>query len=184
MASRRRGLRTGPFWLLLASPGLSARSGALLFFTGSSRSGSSLASFSGCAPSFLIVELKSRLVVSTAAPSASYVGSHRARFLVQSFSFCLLMTSLGICLGMPVPPCVLAIWPSGPLPRARLGPPLLSGPPSPSLGHGPAYGDFHSVQGGVGPPFSLRIPIGPLSGPDWASWASLFCLVPPLDFLG
>ena len=44
-------------------------------------------------PSFLIVELKSRLVVPTAAPSASDVGSHRARFLVQSFSFCLLMTS-------------------------------------------------------------------------------------------
>ena len=47
----------------------------MLFFTNSSRSNSPLASFFGCAPSFLIVELKSRLVVPTAALSASDVGS-------------------------------------------------------------------------------------------------------------
>ena len=47
-----------------------------------------LASFFGCAPSFLIVELKSRLVVPTAALSASDVGSLRAQYLVRSSSFC------------------------------------------------------------------------------------------------
>ena len=78
------------------------------------------------------VELKSRLVVPTAAPSASDARSHRARFLVQSSSFCLLMTSLRIYLGMPMPPCMLTIWPSGPLPQTRSKPPLLSNPPSPS----------------------------------------------------
>ena len=31
--------------------------------------------------------------------------------------------------------------------------------------------------------FSLRIPVGPLSGPGWASWASFSCSVPPLDSL-
>ena len=91
-----------------------------------------LASFSGYAPSFLIAELKSRLVVPTAAPSASDVGSHRAQFLVQSSSFCLLMTKLRIYLGVPMPPCMLTIWPSGPLPQTRSKPPLLSNPPSPS----------------------------------------------------
>ena len=123
MASKRKNLQTEPFWLLLTSPRLSTRSGTLLFFTNSSRSNSPLASFSGCAPSFLIVELKSRLVVPTAAPSASDVGSHRARFLVQSSSFCLLMTSLRIYLGTPMPPCMLMIWPSGPLPQTRSKPP-------------------------------------------------------------
>ena len=123
-------------------------------------------SFSVCAPSFLIVELKSRLVVPTAAPSVSDVGSHRARFLVQSFSFCLLMTSQRIYLGMPMPPCMLTIWPSGPLPQTRSKPPLLSNPPSQSLKHGPTYGDFHSIQRSVSPPFSLQIPIKPLSNPD------------------
>ena len=181
MASKRKNLQTEPFWLLLTSPRLSTRSGTLLFFTNSSRSNSPLASFSGCAPSFLIVELKSRLVVPTAAPSASDVGSHRARFLVQSFSFCLLMTSLRIYLGMPMPPCMLTIWPSGPLPQTRSKPSLLSNPPSPSLKHGPTYGDFHSIQRSVSPPFSLhfhsiqrsvsppfslQIPIKPLSNPD------------------
>ena len=168
-------------WLLLTSPRLSTRSGTLLFFTNSSRSNSPLASFSGCAPSFLIVELKSRLVVPTAAPSASDVGSHRARFLVQSPSFCLLMTSLRIYLGMPMPPCMLTIWPSGPLPQTRSKPSLLFNPPLPSLKHGPTYGDFHSIQRSVSPPFSLhfhsiqrsvsppfslQIPIKPLSNPD------------------
>ena len=117
---------------LLTSPRLSTRSGTLLFFTNSSRSNSPLASFSGCAPSFLIVELKSRLVVPTAAPFASDVGSHKARFLVQSSSFCLLMTSLRIYLGVPMPPCMLTIWLSGPLPQTHSKPPLLSNPPSPS----------------------------------------------------
>ena len=166
MASKRKNLQTEPFWLLLTSPRLSTRSGTLLFFTNSSRSNSPLASFSGCAPSFLIVELKSRLVVPTAAPSASDVGSHRAWFLVQSSSFCLLMTSLRIYLGTPMPPCMLMIWPSGPPPQTRSKPPLLSNPPSPSLKHGPTYGDFHSIQRSVSPPFSLQIPIKPLSNPD------------------
>ena len=44
-------------------------------------------------------------------------GSPRAQFLVQSSSSCLLMTSLRIYLGMPMPPCMLTIWPSGPPPR-------------------------------------------------------------------
>ena len=99
-------------------------------------------------------------------PSASDVGSHRDRFLVQSFSFCLLMTSLRIYLGMPMPPCMLTIWLSGPLPQTCSKPPLLSNPPSPSLKHGPTYGDFHSIQRSVSPPFSLQIPIKPLSNPD------------------
>ena len=60
---------------------------------------------------------------------------------------------------------------------------LLSGPPLLSWRHGPAYGDFLSVQGGAGPPFSLWIPIGPLSSPGWTFWASLFCSIPPLDSL-
>ena len=124
---QKKNLLTEPFWFLLTSPRLLTRSGTLLFFKNSP-----LASFSGCAPSFLIVELKSRLVVPTAAPSASDVGSHRVRFLVQSSSFCLLMTSLRIYLGMPMPPCMLTIWPSGPLPQTHSKPPLLSNPPSPS----------------------------------------------------
>ena len=89
-----------------------------------------LASFFGCAPSFLIVELKSRLVVPTAALSASDVGSPRAQYLVRSSSFCLLMTSLRIYFGVPMPPCMLTIWPSGPPPQTRSKPPLLSNPPS------------------------------------------------------
>ena len=75
-----------------------------------------LASFLGYAPSFLIVELKSRLVVPTAAPSASDVGSHRARYFFQSSSFCLLMTSPRIYLGVPMPPCMLTIWSFSPDP--------------------------------------------------------------------
>ena len=86
---QKKNLQTEPFWLLMTSPRLSTRYGTLLCFTNSSRSNSPLASFFGCAPSFLIVKLKSRLVVPTAAPSASDVGSHRARYLVQSSSFCL-----------------------------------------------------------------------------------------------
>ena len=93
-ASKRKNLQTERFWLLLTSPRLSTRSGTVLFFTNSSRSNSPLASFFGCAPSFLIVELKSRLVVPTAALSASDVGSPRAQYLVRSSSFCLLITSL------------------------------------------------------------------------------------------
>ena len=89
-----------------------------------------LASFFGCAPSFLIVELKSRLVVPTAALSASDVGSPRAQYLVRSSSFCLLMTSLRIYFGVPMPHCMLTIWPSGPPPQTRSKPPLLSNPPS------------------------------------------------------
>ena len=82
-----------------------------------------LASFFGCAPSFLIVELKSRLVVPTAALSASDVGSPRAQYLVRSSSFCLLITSLRIYFGVPMPPCMLTIWPSGPPPQTRSKPP-------------------------------------------------------------
>ena len=118
------------FWFLLTSSRLSTRSGILLFFTNSSRSNSPLASFFGCAPSFLIVELKSRLVVPTAALSASDVGSPRAQYLVGSSSFCLLITSLRIYFGVPMPPCMLTIWPSGPPPQTRSKPPLLSNPPS------------------------------------------------------
>ena len=161
MASKRKSLQTEPFWLLLTSPRLSTRSGTLLFFTNSFCSNSPLASYIGYAPSFLIVELKSRLVVSTAAPSASDVGSPRAQHLVQSSSFCLLMTSLRIYLGVPMPPCMLTIWPS----------------------ICPTYGDFHSIQRSVSRPFSLQIPIKPLSNPGWTSWASLFCSIPPLNSL-
>ena len=123
-------LQTERFWLLLTSPRLSTRSGTLLFFTNSSRSNSPLASFFGCAPSFLIIELKCRLVVPTAALSASDVGSRRAQYLVRSSSFCLLMTSLRIYFGVPMPPYMLTIWPSGPPPQTRSKPPLLSNPPS------------------------------------------------------
>ena len=122
--------RPNDFWLLLTSPRLSTRSGTLLFFTNSSPSNSPLASFFGCAPSFLIVELKSRLVVPTAALSASDVGSPRAQYLVWSSSFCLLMTSLRIYFWVPMPPCMLTIWPSGRPPQTRSKPPLLSNPPS------------------------------------------------------
>ena len=101
----------------MTSPRLSTRSGTLLFFTNSSRSNSPLASFFGCAPSFLNIELKSTLVVPTAALSASDVGFPRAQYLVRSSSFCLLMTSLRIYFGVPMPPCMLTIWPSGPPPR-------------------------------------------------------------------
>ena len=127
---QKKNLQTERFWLLLTSPRLSTRSGTLLFFTNSSRSNSPLASFFWCAPSFLIVELKSRLVVPTAALSASDVGSPRAQYLVRSSSFCLLMTSLRIYFGVPMPPCMLTIWPSGPPPQTRSKPPLLSNPPS------------------------------------------------------
>ena len=129
-ASKGNNLQTERFWLLLTSPRLSTRSGTVLFFTNSSRSNSPLASFFGCAPSFLIVELKSRLVVPTAALSASDVGSPRAQYLVRSSSFCLLITSLRIYFGVPMPPCMLTIWPSGPPPQTRSKPPLLSNPPS------------------------------------------------------
>ena len=74
--------------------------------------------------------LKSRLVLLTAALSASNVGSPRAQYLVGSSSFCLLMTSLRIYFGVPMPPCMLTIWPSGPPPQTRSKPPLLSNPPS------------------------------------------------------
>ena len=127
---QKKNLQTERFWLLLTSPRLLTRSGTVLFFTNSSRSNSPLASFFGCAPSFLIVELKSRLVVPTAALSASDVGSPRAQYLVRSSSFCLLMTSLRIYFGVPMPPCMLTIWPSGPPPQTRSKPPLLSNPPS------------------------------------------------------
>ena len=129
------------------------------------RKESPLASFFGYALSFLIVELKSRLVVPTAAPSASDEGTPRDRYLVQSSSFCLLMTSLRIYLGVPMPPCMLTIWPSGPPPQTRSKPLLLSNPPSLSYKHGSTYGDFHSIQRSVSPPFSLQIPIKPLSNP-------------------
>ena len=49
---------------------------------------------------------------------------------VRSSSFCLLMTSLRIYFGVPMPPCMLTIWPSGPPPQTRSKPPLLSNPPS------------------------------------------------------
>ena len=124
----RRGgsLRAEPFWHLLASPGLSTRSGTLLCFTGFSRLGSPLALFFGCALSFL----GSGLVLPAAVSSASGGRSPWARCLVQSSSSCLLMASSGICLRVPVPPCVLAVWPFGPPPRACSVPLLLSGPPS------------------------------------------------------
>ena len=73
-ASKRKSLHIEPFWHLLTSPRLSTRSGTLLGFINSSRSNSPLASFFGCTPSFLIVELKSRLVVPAAVPSASDEG--------------------------------------------------------------------------------------------------------------
>ena len=91
-----------------------------------------LALFFGYALFFLIVELKSRLVVPTAAPSASDKGSPRARYLVQSSSFCLMMTSPRIYLRVPMPSCMLTIWPSGPPPQTRSKSLLLSNPPSPS----------------------------------------------------
>ena len=146
MASKRKNLQTKPFWHLLTSPRLFTRSGTLLCFTNSSRSNSHLPSFFGYALSFLIVELKSRLVVHTAAPFASDEGSLWARYLVQFSSFCLLMTSLRIYLGVPMPPCMLTIWPSGPPPQTCSKHPLLSNPPSLSYKHGPTYGDFHSIQ--------------------------------------
>ena len=57
-------------------------------------------------------------------------GVPRAQYLVGSSSFCLLMTSLRIYFGVPMPPCMLTIWPSGPPPQTRSKPPLLSNPPS------------------------------------------------------
>ena len=53
----------------------------------------------------------------------------RAQYLVGSSSFCLLITSLRIYFGVPMPPCMLTIWPSGPPPQTRSKPPLLSNPP-------------------------------------------------------
>ena len=78
-ASKRKRSQTVPFWHLLTSPRLSTRSGTLLCFTNSSHSNSPLASSFGYALFFLIVELKFRLVVPTAAPSTSDEGSPRAR---------------------------------------------------------------------------------------------------------
>ena len=115
-ASKRKSLQTEPFLRLLTSPRLSTRSGTLLCFINSSRSNSPLALFFGYAPSFLTVELKSRLVVPAAFPSALGEGSPRAQYLVQSSSSCLLMTSPKICLGVCMPPCMLMIWSSSPDP--------------------------------------------------------------------
>ena len=89
-----------------------------------------LCSLGTYAPSFLTVELKSRLVVPAAFPSASDEESPRARYLVQSSSSCLLMTSPRIFLGVLMPPCMLTIWLSGPLPQTRSEHLLLSNPPS------------------------------------------------------
>ena len=127
-ASKRKSLQTEPFWHLLTSPTLSTRSGTLLHFINSSRSYSLLASFFGYAPSFLTVELTSRLVVFAAFPSASDEGSPRTQCLVQSSSSCLLMTSPRIYLGVPMSTCMLTIWPSGPPPQTRSKHPLLSKP--------------------------------------------------------
>ena len=88
-----------------------------------------LASFFGYALFFLTVELKSRLVVPAAVFSASDEVSPRARYLVQSSSSCLLMTSPRIYLEVPMPPCMLTIWPSGPPPQTRSKHLLLSIPP-------------------------------------------------------
>ena len=57
-------------------------------------------------------------------------GVPRAQYLVGSSSFCLLITSLKIYFGVPMPPCMLTIWPSGPPPQTRSKPPLLSNLPS------------------------------------------------------
>ena len=57
---------------------------------------------------------------------ASYEGSPRPRYLVQSSSSCLLMTSPRIYLGMPMPPCMLMIWLLGPPPQTRSNHLLLS----------------------------------------------------------
>ena len=57
-------------------------------------------------------------------------GSHSRSFRIRrgvpqgsvlgpSSSFCLLMTSLRIYFGVPMPPCMLTIWPSGPPPQTR-----------------------------------------------------------------
>ena len=129
-ASKRKSLQTEPFWHLLTSPRLSTRSGTLLCFMNFSRSNSLLASFFGYALSFLIVELNSRLVVPAAFPSASDEGSTKSRYLVQSSTSCLLMTSPRIFLGVLMPPCMLTIWPSGPSPQTRAEQLLLSNPPS------------------------------------------------------
>ena len=114
--SKRKNLQTEPFWHLLTSTRLLTRSGTLLCFTNFSCSNSPLVSFFRYALSFLIVELKSRLVVPAAVPSASNEGYPRARHLVKSSSSCLLMTSPRIYLGGPMPPSMLMIWPSGPPP--------------------------------------------------------------------
>ena len=129
-ASKRKNLQTEPFWHLLTSPRLSTRSGTLLCFINSSRSNSPLALFFGYALSFLIVKLKSRLVVLTAVPSASDQGFPRAWYLVQSSSSCLLMTPARIYLGVPMPPCMLTIWPSVPPPQTRSKHLLFSSPAS------------------------------------------------------
>ena len=131
MASKIKSLQTEPFWHhVLTFPRLSTRSGTLLSITNSSCSNSSLVSFFGYVLSFLIVELKSRLVVPAAVPFASDEGSPRARYLVQSSSSCLLTTSPRIYLGVPMPPCMLKIWPSGPPPQTCSKPLPLSNPPS------------------------------------------------------
>ena len=129
-ASKRKSLQTEPSWHLLTSPRLSTRSGTQLCFINSSRSNSPLALFFGYALSFLIVELKSRLVVPAAVPSASDQGSPRARYSDKSSSSCLLITSPRIYLGVLMPPGMLTIWPSVPPPLTRSKPLLFSNPPS------------------------------------------------------
>ena len=57
-------------------------------------------------------------------------GVPRARYLVQSSSSCLLMTSPRIFLGVLMPPCMLTIWPSGPPPQTRPKHLMLSNPSS------------------------------------------------------
>ena len=106
-ASKRKSLQTEPFWRLLTSPRLSTRSGTLLCFINFSCSNSPLASFFEYAFSFLIVELKSRLVVPATFFFESDEGSLRARYLVQSSSSYLLITSPKIYLGVLMPPCML-----------------------------------------------------------------------------
>ena len=55
---------------------------------------------------------RAKVQVGGSHPSTSDVGSPRAQYLVQFSSFCLLMTSLRIYLGVSMPPCMLTIWPS------------------------------------------------------------------------
>ena len=73
---------------------------------------------------------KLQVGVPAAVPSASDERSPRARYLVQSSSSYLLMTSPRICLEVLMPPCMLTIWPFGPPPQTRSKHLLLSNPPS------------------------------------------------------